>query len=58
MVSNSNNNLDGGMCFYVSHHLYLELYEFSTIHATKNVEGFFFYLAAPGTGHEQRQRCL
>uniref|UniRef100_A0A224YK01 Uncharacterized protein n=1 Tax=Rhipicephalus zambeziensis TaxID=60191 RepID=A0A224YK01_9ACAR len=59
-VSNSNNNLDSGMCFYVSHHLYLELYEFSTIHATKMSKGIFFflYLAAPGTGHEQHHRCL
>lgn len=58
-VSSSNNNLDGGMCFYVSHHLYLELYEFSTIHATKMSKDFFFlYLAAPGTGHEQHHCCL
>lgn len=43
----------------VSHHLYLELYEFSTIHATKmSKDIFFLYLAAPGTGHEQQHRCL
>lgn len=27
------------------------MYEFSTIHATKNVEGFFFFLAAPGASN-------
>lgn len=58
-VSNSNNNLNSGMCFYVSHHLYLELYEFSTIHATKMLKGIFFSLpSCTGCGHEQRHRCL
>lgn len=41
----------GCLCFYLSHHLYLELYEFSTIHATKmSKDSFFFFLlnlAAP-----------
>lgn len=50
----------GCLCFYLSHHLYLELYEFSTIHATKMSKDslFFFllYLAAPGVNDVARLR--